>query len=156
MKITDLYRVKQGIDRCSSLVNVADINFAYTLAKIEAEIVAELRLVEKSRKEVPEEYKEYMTEREQLDIEYAVRQNDGTFQTLNDRLLICNPKEHAFKIAELQKKYKDIIALVKKNSEEFEVFLLQDCKAVIPTLPKGSIPAQVNVEQMKLLFPVID
>lgn len=156
MRNTDLYRVKQGVDKCSALVNVADIEFAYSMAKIESEVVAELRCIEKCRKPAPEKYAEYLVEREQLDIDDAVTMPDGTFQTLGDRLLIKNPHEHAKKVAELDKKYKDVIDQVKKNAEEFEDYLLQDCKVQISKLAKGCIPAQLSVEQMKFIFPVIE
>jgi len=156
MKNEDLYRVKQGIDKCSAIVNVADINFAYTMAKIDNEVINELRALEKARKDVPDDYTKYTTEREQIDIDFAVQLSGGTYQMVNNKLLISNPKEHANKISKLKEKYKEVIDIVDKNNKEFEDFLLQESKVTITKLPKGCIPAQVNVEQMKLLFSVIE
>lgn len=156
MRNTDLYRVKQGIDKCSDIVNVADINFAYTLAKIESEVISELRIIEKSRKAPSAEYKEYTTERDQLMIDSGIQNPEGGYHVLDGKLLLRNPKEYAVKMNALDEKYKVEIETFKKNSEEFESFLLQECKATITKLPKGCIPAQLNVEQMRLLFSVIE
>jgi hypothetical protein len=156
MRNTDLYRVKQGLDKCSALVNVADINFAYTLAKIESEIIPELRVLEKARKPHSKEYEDFLKEREQLDLDYAAQNADGSYQLLNDKLLIRDPKKYSTEITALENKYKDAIALNKKNSEEFEAFLLQESKITVTKLPKACMPAQLSVEQVKLLFPVIE
>lgn len=153
---TDLYKVKKGIDLCRDAVNVADINFAYIMAKIESEVVAELRVIEKARKQVSPEYEKYIMESEQLEVEYAVQNQDGTFAMHGNKLLIKNPKEYSVKLKSLKDRYKDEISKKEKEDKEFEEFLLKENSVIITKLPLSLIPAQLTVDQLKHLFPVIE
>jgi hypothetical protein len=152
----DLYKVKQGIEKSSDLVNAADINFTMSIARIDSEIITELRIIEKGKKQPTDKYKEYLEKKQELDMKYTIQKEDGTCQTLNEQLLIRNPKQYYLELHDLEKEYKDEIDNVKKINDEFEIFLEQECKATISKVSKSCIPAIIKVEQAKLLFPVIE
>lgn len=151
----DLYKVIEGIKKCSEITNSADLNFAYTMARIEAEVSAELKIIEKAKKPISDKYKEYLKKKQEIDIKYAIQKEDGTYQTLGDSLIIRNPKEYNKEIDILNNDYKEELDSVKNINSEFEKFLQLECTTKITQLPKSCIPTSLTVEQMTLLLPVI-
>jgi hypothetical protein len=145
----DLYKVKNGIAKCNDIVNVANFEFAYTMAKIEDEVTKAIILLEKARKN--DEYKEYLKEKEQLDSEHIIFNSNNTPIIINGQVMLKSPKVYYSKLDELNIKFKSAIdrnaAFINKLSEEYD--------GVITKLPKAYIPAQLTVEQVKLLYPVI-
>jgi hypothetical protein len=151
----DLYSVALGVKKCSELVNIATIDFTMTMARINSEVQNELRIIEDGKKESSILYKEYLKKKDAIDIKYAIQREDGTFQTLNDSLLVRNPTEYYLEIDKLKEEYKEEINKVDSITKEFEKFLNQENTKISTKLSKRIIPAAMNVEQATLLFPVI-
>jgi hypothetical protein len=156
MKNRDLYFVAEGIKKCHELVNIADINFTMTIARINSEVNAEIRIINDGRKKQPIKYKEYLKKKEGIDIKYAIQKEDGTFQTLNDSIIVRNPIEYYSEIEILNTEYKLELDTIKSITTEFNSFLDQPCVKNITKLPKEILPASINVEQATLLFSVIE
>lgn len=152
----ELYKVKEGIDKCSDLANASDINFAMTLAEIDYEVSNQLRIIDAGKKTLSDDYKAYIKEKKKLDMDYAIQKEDGSLQSIRGELLIRNPKEYYKKLEILQDKYKDEIKAVEVIQKEFETYLDNACTKEIPKLPKSLLPKEMTVEQVKLLFPIID
>lgn len=153
----DLYNVRAGIAKSAEIVNVANIDFAFTMARINSEVTNEIKIIEEARKKPPEEEsKKYSKELEAINLEHSVQKEDGTIQTINNNTVIRNLKEYKIKLDDFEIKYKDLLETVKKNNEEFKELLKQEVKVTITKLPKKCIPAIMNVEQMTLLFTVIE
>lgn len=152
----DLYKVKEGINKCDDLVNVSDINFAMTLAQIDYEVSTQLRVIDAGKKMLSNEYKEYLKEKKKLDLEYAIEKQDGSIQTIGNEMIIRNAGEYYSKLDVLQEKYKVDIEAVDKIQKEFEKYLDGECTNPISTLPQSLLPKEMTVEQAKLLFPIID
>jgi len=152
----DLYNVKTGIEKCKDIVNVANINFAISMARIYSEVLAELKILEHGIKPFSAEYKEYIKESDEITSKYAIVKEDGTYQILNDKIIVRKPLEYNKELSELNIKYKDAIRVVKENAEEWEKILNTQTTVKISKLPKSCIPSQLTVEQITLLFPVIE
>jgi len=158
MNITnnDLYKIREGIKKCANLVNVADINFTMTMARISSEVDNELKIIDKGRKEISDKYKEYLERHKEIDLKYTIQKEDGSLQLINDQLIIRDIKAYNIEISKLKLEFKEEVDKYDKIEKEFKEFLNQPCKVNISKLPKSLIPAQVNVEQMSLLFPIIE
>ncbi|MCK9429721.1 MAG: hypothetical protein M0R17_06920 [Candidatus Omnitrophica bacterium] len=152
----DLYNVKTGIEKCKDIVNVANINFAISMARIYSEVLAELKILEHGIKPFSAEYKEYIKESDEITSKYAIVKEDGTYQILNDKIIVRKPLDYNKELNELNIKYKDAIQVVKDNAEEWEKILNTQTTVKISKLPKSCIPSQLTVEQITLLFPVIE
>lgn len=152
----DLINVKTGIDKMSDLVNVADINFAMQIARISDQVEKELSIIRKGRKKPSEKYQEFLKEQETLNMKYAIQKEDGTFQMANGNMLIRNPKAYHEEYVILKDKYKEEIKEQEKIDEEFETFLDSPVKVNISKISKSLFPASATVEQVKLLFSVIE
>lgn len=152
----DLLNIKTGIDKLSDIVNVADINFAMTIARINNEIEREIKIIKEGRKKPSEKYQDFLKEQEELNMKYAIQKEDGTFQMLNGTMLIRNPKKYHEEYSKLKEKYKDEIKKQETIDEEFEKFLDTEIRTRITKIPKSLFPASVTVEQVKLLYPVIE
>jgi len=152
----DLYNVKTGIEKCKDIVNVANINFAISMARIYSEVLAELKILEHGIKPFSAEYKEYIKESDEITSKYAIVKEDGTYQILNDKIIVRKPLDYNKELNELNIKYKDAIQVVKDNVEEWEKILNTQTTVKISKLPKSCIPSQLTVEQITLLFPVIE
>lgn len=156
MRIIDLYNIREGISKMSDIVNIADINFAMSMAKLNDEVERELRIIDKGRKKVSDKYKEFLEEQSIVNMTYCIQKEDGTFQTMNGNLLIRTPIKYNAEIKELRSKYKEEIAVQEKNDIEFEEYLEQEFKGNITKIPKSLFPATTKVEHSKLLFSIID
>mgnify|MGYP001264990549 CR=1 FL=1 len=152
----DLINVKEGIDKMSDLVNVANINFAIEIARINDYVERELNIIRKGRKKPSEKYQEFLKEQEVLNMKYAIQKEDGTLQMVNGNILIRNPKAYHEEYSILKDKYKEEIKEQEKIDKEFEEFLDSPVKTTIPKISKSLFPASVTVEQVKLLFSVIE
>lgn len=151
----DLYKVREGINKCAAITNVANINFAFLMAKIESELDSEIKILEKARKPFSEGYMEYLKKKRELDGKHIIQKEDGSVLMLDGNLILKNPKEYNSELAKLNEEYSTDISGAKEIMSEFENFLQNTSNARITELPKSCIPASINVEQMKLLFPVI-
>jgi hypothetical protein len=151
----DLFNVKDGIEKMSDLVNVADINFAMTIARINDEVTKEIKIIQNGKRKPSDKHKEYLKEQQDINMKYAITKEDGTLQVANGNILIHNPKKYNEEINALELKYKDEVIEQTRLDEEFENFLDQEVKASITKIPKSLFPASAKVEHVKLLFSVI-
>ena len=156
MKNYELYNIAEGIRKISDIVNIADINFTMIIARIDSEVNAEIRIIEKGRKKPSDKYKEYLKEKEALDMKYAIQKEDGSLQMYEGAMLIRDPKKYRSELSKLEETYKEEIKEWKKIVDEFEEFLEKDCPKVITKINKSLLPSSLNVEQVRLLYPVID
>lgn len=152
----DLYKIREGIQKCAQLTNVADINFAMTMARIATEVEKEIKIIELGKRKPSERYKEYLKKAKEIDIKYAVQKEDGSFHMLNNQIIIKDAKKYYIEINALREEYKVELDEAEKIQDEFTKFLDQTCKVTLTKLPKNIIPAQVTVEQLCLLYPVIE
>ena len=155
MRNIDLYNIRTAINKMSDIVNIADINFTMTIARINDDVEKEIKLIDKGRKKPTDKYKEFLEKQNTINMKYAIQKEDGTLQTVNGSVLVRNPLKYNTEIKELKEEYKEEVALQEKLDTEFEEYLDQEFKGNITKLPKSLLPASVNVEQVKLLFSVI-
>ena len=153
---SDLYSIVEGIKKCKSLSNTANIDFAMTLARINAEVIAELKIIEAGKKEYSNKYKEYLKKRNEIEIKYSVQNEDGSIQMYNGYLLTKDIKKLNIEIEQLELEYKDEIELVIKIEKEFRDYLNKECKIKITKIAKSLFPLELTVEQAILLHTVIE
>lgn len=152
----DLYKVLEGIEKSKNLVNIADINFTMAIARIESEIMSEIRIIEKGRKEYPEKHKEYLKKKKELDMKFALQKEDGTYQIFNGQLLVKTPNIYYSEVDKLEDEYKTTLYEVIKINKEFTNFLEGECEKTFTKINKSLFPTQLSVEQALLLFPIIE
>lgn len=156
MKIIDLYNINNGINKLSNIANTSDINFAMSIARISNEVSKEIEIINAGRKKPSNKYKEFLKEQQIINMKYAIQKEDGTIQTLNDSMIIREPLKYNKEVDELKEKYKTEIELQEKINEEFDEYLKQEFKGTITKIPKSLLPLGLTVEQVKVLYPVIN
>lgn len=151
----DLYRIKSGIEACAELKNEASLEFAHTLAIIYDEIMKEVDLIEKAKKQSSPTFLEYQEKFKLIQLAYAIKKEDGSILMHNDNIMLKEPIEYEAKIKELKEEYKTAIADQEKIVKEFDDFLSKSIDTPFTKIPISLFPTDINVWTILMLNPVI-
>lgn len=144
MKRKELYILKDAIEDCGNLSN---LEFIHRIAIIYNDIIKHLEIFEKHRPSVNPEYTKYIEKRTFILDTYAAKNENGTYITSKQGVVIANATGYTNDISALEKEYEKIISQHKKDNFEFDKFLDSDFDFKFNLIPKKFIPTNITFNQ---------
>lgn len=144
MKRKELYALKDAIEDCG---NLTSLEFIHRIAIIYNDIIKHLEIFEKHRPSINPEYTKYLEKRSLILDIYAAKNENGTYITSKQGVVISNANGYINDLSALDKKHEKIINQHKKDNLEFDKFLDSDFDFKFNLIPKKFVPINITFNQ---------